>query len=345
MINRNIIVIGASTGGFEALQSLVAGLSPSLPASIFVVWHMSPEVRGILPFVLNKCETLPAANAYDGERFQQGRIYVAPPDRHMIIEEAQLRISRGPKENRFRPAIDPLFRSAAFTYGKQVIGIILSGALDDGTAGLWMIKDFGGTAIVQHPRDAPVPSMPESALREVAIDYSIPVAEMPALLHQLCTTPVSDTQQHKLMSLQEKNNIEQEIRVAGGDQSAGEQIRQFGEPTSYTCPECHGVLFALRDGKLTRYRCHTGHAFSSDSLLSAVTETVDDSLWNLIRGMEECILLLNSTGDHHAAGNNPQLAAKYFQKAAEIVTRVKLLKEMAASGEQLSRDQIDETQA
>ena len=165
---RNIIVIGASAGGFEVLKKLVADLPADFAASIFVVWHMSPDVRGVLPQVLNRAGTVPAAHAVDGESIEPNRIYVAPPDHHLLIEKGTVRVTRGPKENRFRPAVDPLFRSAAYAYNNRVIGVILSGALDDGTAGLWTIKRRGGVAVVQDPFDAEVPSMPDNALREVA---------------------------------------------------------------------------------------------------------------------------------------------------------------------------------
>ena len=171
MATRNIIVIGASAGGFDALKKLVGDLPEDLQASVFVVWHMSPDVRGVLPQVLNNANTICAAHACDNEPIEPNRIYVAPPDRHLLVENGRVRVTRGPKENRFRPAVDPLFRSAAHTYNNQVIGVVLSGALDDGTAGLWTIKHRGGVAVVQDPSDAEVPSMPENAMREVAVDH------------------------------------------------------------------------------------------------------------------------------------------------------------------------------
>jgi two-component system chemotaxis response regulator CheB len=185
MEKRNIIVIGASTGGFEALKKLIRGLPPTIDASIFIVWHMSPDGHGILPHVLNGVNSLYAAHAQDMEPINSGRIYVAPPDHHLLLEKGRVRISRGPKENRFRPAIDPLFRSAAYHYKNRVIGIILSGGLDDGSAGLWAIKQFGGLAVVQDPADAEAPSMPEHALQAVEADHKVSVSEMPVLLADL----------------------------------------------------------------------------------------------------------------------------------------------------------------
>ena len=185
MAKRNIIVIGASAGGFEALKVLARDLPADLDASIFIVWHMPADIRGVLPEVLNRHGKIKAANAYDKETIEPNRIYVAPPDRHLIVESGQVRVTRGPKENRFRPAVDPLFRSAAHSYRQRVIGVILSGALDDGTSGLWTVKYFGGVAVVQDPRDAEVPSMPENALNEVAVDHVVPVSQMAELLVRL----------------------------------------------------------------------------------------------------------------------------------------------------------------
>lgn len=345
MPSPRIIVIGASAGGFEALQTLVAGLPKGLPASIFVVWHMAPEVRGILPYVLNKYDTLPAANACDGEEIEVGRIYVAPPDRHMLLERGRIRITRGPKENRFRPAVDPLFRSAAYVYGEQVIGIVLSGALDDGTSGLWIVKRRGGIAIVQHPRDAAVSAMPENAMRAVKVDYSLAVADMPALLERLCTEPltISDTIKSGI-NMEENSQTEREIRIAKGEQTEDEQAKAFGELTPFSCPECHGVLSALHDGGRTRYRCHTGHAYSADSLLTAITESIDDGLWSAIRGIEESMMLLNHMGDHYAEANQTNTAAKFFQKAKEASERLAGMKTIVTANEQLSIEGIAEAE-
>lgn len=338
-MNNTIIVIGASSGGFQAIQTLVAGLPRTLPASIFVVWHMSPDMLGVLPYVLNKLDTLPASNAVDGETIEPGRIYVAPPDHHLLVEESCVRVTRGPKENRFRPAVDPLFRSAAFTFRTRVIGIVLSGALGDGTSGLWLIKHFGGRTIVQHPRDATVPSMPESALREVEVDHVVPVSEMPGLLERLCAEPLPQEPKH--ISIMDEQRTEKEIKVAKGDKEASEGIMQLGELSPYACPECHGVLSALREGERIRYRCHTGHAYSAESLLASVTEAIDDSLWNAIRAIEESIMMLNLAGDHHADQNDPRLAAQYFQKATEARQRLVVLQELVTKTEELSKEQIE----
>lgn len=337
MESRNIIVIGASAGGFEALKKLVGGLPAELEASLFVVWHVSPDVRGVLPQVLNRAGKIFAAHAEDNESIHTNRLYVAPPDRHLLIEPGRVRVTRGPKENRFRPAVDPLFRSAAYAYGSRVIGVVLSGALDDGTAGLWTIKERGGMAIVQDPLDAEVPSMPENALREVAIDYSVSVQEMPDLLVRLAQEKVAEVAR---MNVKNDKRTEIEIRIAAEDNALALGIMKYGELTPYTCPDCHGVLSAFRDAQLMRFRCHTGHAFSADSLLATVTENIEESLYSAIRGVEESIMLLNHLGDHFAETNQTKLAALYFKKANESEQRAQRVRQAVLSHEQLSKDSL-----
>jgi two-component system chemotaxis response regulator CheB len=339
---RNIIVIGASAGGFDALKKLVADLPKDLPASVFVVWHMPPDVRGVLPQVLNRFETVRATHAIDGERIEPNRIYVAPPDRHLLIEKGSVRVTRGPKENRFRPAVDPLFRSAAYAYGSRVIGVILSGALDDGTAGLWTIKQRGGLAIVQDPWDAEVPSMPENALREVAVDYTVPLAEMAELLVRLSQEEAAENSEVNTVENAENEKTRIEIGIAAEASAFESGIMKYGALTPYTCPECHGVLSALTDGNIKRFRCHTGHAYSADSLLTTVTENIENSLYDVIRGVEESVMLLNHLGDHFAEVNQPKLAALYFKKANNAEQRAQSVRQIVLSHERLSKDNLQE---
>ncbi len=336
MEKRNIIVIGASAGGFEACRTLVKHLPATLDASIFIVWHMSPDVQGVLPHILNRVNDIWASHASDNEEIQPNRIYVAPPDHHLLLEDGYMRVTRGPKENRFRPAVDPLFRSAAFHYGKRVIGVILSGALDDGTSGLWTVKHYGGLAIVQSPTDAPVPSMPENAIREVAVDYIASVEEIAGLLVELSAEEVDKNKDE--MKQDERTAIE--IKIAEESNALKSGIMNFGEHSQFTCPECHGVLSTFPEGNRTRYRCHTGHAFSADSLLATITEKIEGGLYSALRAIEESIMLLNNTGDHFAAGNHPKLAALYFKKAKEAEERARLVREAILSNERLSNDSL-----
>lgn len=334
---RNIVVIGASAGGFDAIKKLVALLPAQLDAAIFIVWHMSPDIYGILPQVLSRLNTVPAVAAKDGEPIVFNRIYVAQPDQHLLLEEGRVRLSRGPKENRFRPAIDPLFRSAAYVYGSRVIGIVLSGSLDDGTSGLWTIKNQGGLAIVQDPADAEVPSMPEHALAAVAVDHSVPVSDMAALLTRLTAEEAPQT---KMPDMEEEKKLHLEVRIASAGAGLEEGVFNLGDLSPYVCPECKGVLSAIRDGGIVRYRCHTGHAYSTDSLLTSITENIEETLWSAIRGVEESMLLLNNLGDYYAERNQPKLAAAYFKKAGDAKSRAALMRQAVQQHEQLTTDGI-----
>lgn len=307
-----IIVIGASSGGFALLQQLVAQLPPNLPAALCIVWHMPPDGQGLLPTVLSRAGRLPAVQAVDGQAIEVGRILVAPPDHHLLLERGAVRVTKGPKEHRFRPAIDPLFRSAAAAYGPRVIGVVLSGALDDGSAGLKAIKQRGGMAIVQDPLDAEVPSMPRNALRAVVADYVVPAADLAALLVRVSQERAAVAPE---VVMDDDAQTAIEIRIAAAENALEAGVMQLGSPTPYTCPDCHGVLLAVNDSALLRFRCHTGHAFSPDSLLAAVSTTTEDQLWSALRGLDENILLLNHLGDHFAEANDPKLAAVYYQHA------------------------------
>jgi two-component system chemotaxis response regulator CheB len=231
-----------------------------------------------------------------------------------------------------------LFRSAAYIYGPRVIGIVLSGALDDGTAGLWTIKNRGGIAMVQDPEDAEVPSMPENALQAVDVDYRVPVAEMSKLLAKLSAEEVKD---FKEPDMDENKKTSVEVRIAMQDQALEQGMLQLGEHSPYACPECHGVLSVIKDGDIIRYRCHTGHAYSADSLLTSITENIEDTLWSAIRGVEESIILLNNLGDHYAEKNQPKLAAMYFKKASEAEDRAKMVRQAVMNHEQLTTDSIN----
>lgn len=337
MAKRNIIVIGASAGGFQGIKTIVAGLPKDLDASVFIVWHMSPNARGILPQVLTRFGTLPAAHAIDNEPINQGRVYIAPPDHHLIIENGKVRVTRGPKENMFRPAIDPLFRSAAYVYKEKVIGVILSGALDDGTAGLWLIKQRGGLAVVQDPEEAEVASMPENAIKAVAVDHVVPVEEIAYLLVKLCSEPVIESSD---IDMADNDKIRNEINIAIDDDAYRQHLFQIGQLTPYTCPECHGVLSSIEEGGRSRFRCHTGHAFTADSLLASVSESIEESFWSAIRGVQEAVFLLNHMGDHFAEINQPKLAATFFKKAQDADQRAQSVRKAVFEHERLSVESI-----
>jgi two-component system, chemotaxis family, protein-glutamate methylesterase/glutaminase len=336
MARKDIVVVGASAGGMGALAKLAAELPADFPAAVFVVWHLSPGVRSVLPQVLTRAGPLNAHVPSDGDRIEPGRIYVAPNDHHMLLEKGYIRVARGPKENRFRPAVDPLFRSAAYIYGPRVIGIVLSGALDDGTSGLWSIKMRGGTAIVQDPEDAEHRSMPLNALGNVAVDYTLPVEKMGALLARLVGEEAPAPAALPQPALE---RLQAEIQIAAGADAVEQDIKRFGELSAYTCPECNGVLTQLRDGTILRYRCHTGHAYSADALMESVTEQVEHRLWSAVRAIDETVLLLNQLGEDFAKSGDNRAAEFCFAKAREAYDRSQPVREAAMRSEPLTADE------
>lgn len=315
MARKDIVVVGTSAGGVQALQVLVGGLPQDFDASVFLVLHIPASDGGLLTGILQRCTALPVIAPEDGMPIEKGRIYIGQPDRHLLIEGDRIRITRGPKENRHRPSVDALFRSAAYACGARVIGVILAGNLDDGTAGLWAVKDRGGTTVVQAPADAPHPSMPESALRYVSADHVVPLTEIASLLARLSRESVVLT--GDVMP----RELEIETQIARGGQALDREVLNLGPVSPYTCPECHGVLVMLRDGGVPRFRCHTGHCFSIATLLAEMTECIEDSFWGAIRAVEESVLLLGHMAQHARAINDPSSAQLFEQKAADAQKR------------------------
>ena len=325
--SKHIVVIGASAGGIEALRTLVAALPDNYPAPICIVMHTGPQAPGVLDAILTRAGALPASNARNGERLKPGRIYVAPPDCHLVIEPGIARVTKGPRENRFRPAVDPLFRSAAQVYGPGAIGVILTGSLDDGTAGLWTVKQLGGTAIVQDPDEALFPSMPLSAIEHVKVDYVLPLAEIGPLLVKLTTAPP----EAEPADVPELLNVEVKIAMEHNPRDAG--LEQLGEPSCFACPDCHGVLLELKEGDRSRFRCHTGHAYSVASLLAAVDDAMEDSVWNAIRAFEEAQMLMTRVAEHLHTNHGGSNAQQLLDRAAEARHHADMLRKIVAERE------------
>jgi two-component system chemotaxis response regulator CheB len=254
--HHDIVAIGASTGGVDALKTITRGLPSEFPAAVFVVLHIG--AFSYLSQILDRAGPLPAANARNGEKIRPGHIYIAPPDQHMLLHDDHVLLRRGPRENMARPSIDPLFRTAAATYGGRVIGVVLTGALSDGTAGLRAIKRCGGIAVVQDPDDAEVPDMPRNAMRHVPIDRREKIARMADLLAQLVDEPAGATPEIP-------EDIRMEAAIAAQEEGSMSTEDQLGTRSRLTCPECGGTLWEIADGSLLRYRCHVGHAFSGDA--------------------------------------------------------------------------------
>jgi two-component system, chemotaxis family, protein-glutamate methylesterase/glutaminase len=324
MTQRDIIVIGASAGGIQALTTLVAGLPRDFPASLVVVVHIPPYAISRLPEILSRSGPLPAAHARHGEAIEPGRIYIAPPDRHLLVRAGWIELSRGPRENHCRPAIDPLFRTAARVYGARVIGIILSGALYDGSMGLLAIKTRGGMAIVQDPKEAIVDSMPRRAIERVEAEHVLPVAEMAAALTDLIRQPViaqGGTSMENAIDPEER--LEAVIAEDFVEQASDGRIE---ETTIFTCPDCGGVLWQGAEGSegsVLRFRCHVGHAFAPEVLLSQKSEELETALWSSLRLLKEkATLTLQLANRTRTSGNGKATqAAERIAEQAELDER------------------------
>lgn len=277
------MVVGASAGGIEALRRLCAGLPPGLPAAVLVVLHVSPRSPSLLAEVLGRNAGLPVRAARDGEDILPGRVYVAPPDRHLLVAGGRLSLTQGPRENWHRPAIDPLFRSAARLGGPRVAGIVLSGSLDDGTAGLAAVKACGGVAIVQTPEEALFPDMPLNAIRSVDVDHCLPVAGIAELLSRLAGEAVEDGRP----PCREVEAIQAEMEAGMTVDEVRRKLGKIGAPASIRCPECSGPIWEIDDPRVLRYRCEVGHAFTAQSLESGQAELVERALWSAVSALEE----------------------------------------------------------
>jgi two-component system, chemotaxis family, protein-glutamate methylesterase/glutaminase len=322
MADCAIVVVGASAGGVQALQTLIAGLPADFPAAVLVVLHIPAHTPSHLHTILARDASIPVRPAEDGEPIVPGHVYVAPTDRHLLVEANRLRVTRGPKENRVRPAVDVLFRSAAYVFGPRVIGIVLSGMLDDGTAGAWAIKDRGGSVLVQSPEDAEHAPMPESAIQHVAVDRTLPVAAMPAFLAQLVREPIATGD-----AAAPNQALQIETRIALEGNALREGIMELGPISPNTCPECHGVLVKIKQGSIVRYRCHTGHSFSLQTLLADVNTEIETTLWAALRAAEERILLLQEIEELARASADEATAQQCAEQARGTAHHVDRIRE------------------
>lgn len=304
-------------------MTLVGSLPADLPASLFIVLHIPAQNPSLLPHILSRSCPLVALSPHDGEAIQQGRIYVAPPDRHLLVERGYVRLAHGPKENRHRPAIDPLFRSAARAYGARVVGVILTGSLDDGTAGLLTVKRRGGLAVVQDPKDALYPSMPLSALAHVAVDYTVPLSAIGPLLARLAHEQVEEGLEHPV-----SEDLEIETKLAEFDMETFHNEHRAGTPSAFSCPECGGVLWELRDGELLRFRCRVGHAFSLDSMIAAQTEQVEDALWAALKTLDESASLSHRMAAQAHERGQDWLARSFEEKQRDAQRRAAVIEQV-----------------
>lgn len=311
MSGHEIIVIGASAGGVDAVPRLIASLPADLPASVFVVLHIPAVGPDLMAGIVSRNSALKVGSGVDGEPIKQGRVYLAPPDRHLQVENGHVRLTRGPRENRHRPSIDALFRSAAEAYGPRVTGVVLTGYLDDGTAGLNSVKTHGGVAIVQDPADAAAAAMPQSALRNVNVDHCVPLAEIGPLLVRLATSRTVPKEKPRAARVDKRQLTPKEME------------KKFGRPTGFVCPECNGPLWETKTGRSLQFRCHVGHAYSPDSLLADHADGLERALWSAVRTFDEQAALLRRLGERRfqsqTYGANLEERAGKFERDADAI--------------------------
>ncbi|RYY93494.1 MAG: chemotaxis protein CheB [Chitinophagaceae bacterium] len=338
MLKRDIIVVGASAGGIGPLQQFLGGIAPGFGGTVFVVLHIAPYSRSHLAEILGKSTSLTVAEARDEAPLEPGTVYVAVSDHHLLLESGRMLVKRGPKENRFRPSIDALFRSAAYTYGPRVVGVILSGVLNDGTSGLWTVKRLGGLAIIQDPDEAEHPEMPLNARDHVAIDHCLRADEIGRLLAELPAVASTAGALVPALSAEEERLLHTEVLIAARNDAFDIGILSHGVYTPFTCPECQGALLRLQEGSILRFRCHTGHAFTASALLAAVTGSVEEKLWQAIRGLEETTLLLEGIARQFTGLGNTQAAALFAARAEATAVQARSLQEAIGRQAPISED-------
>ncbi|KAA0593951.1 two-component system chemotaxis response regulator CheB [Azospirillum lipoferum] len=327
MEKRDIITIGASAGGLTALRRLFGAMPKDCAPTVFVVLHITPNARSVLPLLLDRIGWLPAFHPHDGEPIRPGHIHVAPPDHHLLVHRDRVLIRRGPRENRTRPAVDPLFRSAGVAFGSRVVGVVLSGTLDDGTSGLRAIRRCGGIGVAQDPDDAEWPGMPQSAIDRGEADHVLPLDRMPALLSRLAAEPAPPSPPVPFDIATEARIAEQEFTTVSDD------TQTVGKSTTLSCPECGGGLSEIHDGPVLRFRCQVGHAFSPDSMEAAQAEAMENALWVALRTHEDRVELFRRLGDHARERGQTHLAATWDKEMREARRNAELLRAVLSKPE------------
>jgi two-component system chemotaxis response regulator CheB len=323
---RDVVVVGASAGGVESLIAFVRALEPDLPATILVVLHVPASGASALPPILERAGTLPVDVAVSNQELQQGRIVIAPPDRHLVVVDNHLRTSHGPRENGHRPAIDVLFRSAARACGPRVIAVVLSGSLDDGTAGAIAVKERGGLVLAQDPADAAYPGMPESAIKHVEVTEIATAAELSAIVGRLCRTPATPNEEIAVPDL-----VMAEVEMAGlGDLSTGED-QPAHQQAGFGCPECHGALFKIENGGLLRFRCRLGHAWSWHALLLEQGQALENALWMALHTLEEKAGLSQQLAERAASRGSVWSHERFTEQAYEATRSAALVRRLLES--------------
>lgn len=324
MPRRSVVAIGASAGGIEALRELLKALPQTFDAAILVVLHTSSHT-GALPAILQRATKLPVSYARDWEPIEKAHVYVAPPDFHLIVEGNLLRVIQGPRENLHRPAIDPLFRSAAITFGRRLIGVVLTGLLDDGTAGLMVVRAQGGETIVQDPKTAMFSAMPENALKQVPQARVLPLTEIPELLMELTKENVPELSHGTSPELLD---MEKETRLSELNMSEMQNSdHHVGRPSVFGCPECGGVLWEIEDQDFLRFRCRVGHAYTALNLEAEQRHAIEAALWAALRALEESASLYRRVMSRSQTSGNGSLTDRFRERAETTETNAKTLRD------------------
>lgn len=330
MASRDIVVIGASAGGVEALTALVSRLPADLDASLFVVVHIPSSGPSVLPQILSRRGKLPAVHPEDGDSIERGKIYVAPPGRHLVLEKTRVRLVVGPTEHGVRPAVDPLFRSAALTFRDRVVGVILSGNLDDGTAGFEIIKGVGGKTIVQDPNEALYDGMITSAIDAGCVDQVLPLSAIAGALVELVGT--SEKGATKMRDEEKEEESRKELAIDKLDFAQMHSDNQPGVVSGFTCPDCNGALWELSESDVLRFRCRVGHAYAVESLLAEQQDGVEAAFWIALRALEERGALLRRLIERAEKGANRRGIARYTEEEQVVAKRAKTLRDVILTG-------------
>jgi two-component system chemotaxis response regulator CheB len=334
MAVHDMVVVGFSAGGIDPLLRLVGSLPADYPGALFVVHHFPPHSVSALPAILKRGAAIEVAQAIDGEPIVPGRIYVARPDQHLLLEDGRVRLTHGPREQGHRPAIDPLFRSAAHAYGHRVAGVILSGTLDDGTAGMLEIKAQGGLALVQEPDEASYSGMPLSALRNVDIDFVAPAQELGAILDRLAREDApapTHTTSFQVRRFDAPGNGESPDPAVAGTASL-RHPQELGRASGMVCPDCGGVLFESERGEFLHFRCHVGHAYSEEALFASQSRALEAALWSAVRALEEKGDLSRRLAERSGRRGLPRAAAQFESSAREAERGSSLLRQSLLKG-------------
>ena len=346
MPGHDIIVIGASAGGVELALALAAQLPDDLPAAIFIVIHISPSAESVLPALIRRRTHLRVAHARDGERIEHGRIYVAPPDQHLNVRRGRVELTMGPRENGHRPAVDSLFRSAAQSYGPRVVGVVLSGNLDDGTVGATEIRKGGGIVIAQDPEEALYPSMPRSVITVGAADHVARLESIVTLMSELSRTPADEEdlsvspraqgasggQPEDAERLLPSTGAESDPQKGHGFGAADAMRSEIDTASGFTCPECHGALWTTGDAKLEGYRCRVGHTYTQNVLLSEQGRALEAAMWTAYTALEEHSVFVERMVARNERQGNVVTVSKLSQRAHDLQQRARLIKNVLALG-------------